>query len=90
MIGKQDRNGDDYYFTTTNVPSLIDLSNSVIHFYPDEDDNGFGGELVIRHYDQKNQNNTLRRRRTRTKPDLASESDTTESDTNVDVTDDHG
>lgn len=70
MIGKVDRNKDDYYYTTTSVPALIDLSNAVIHFYPDQEDDGsFGGELVIRHYDPKKSNsshvNTRKRRRSR-------------------------
>lgn len=71
MIGKQDINGEDYYFTTTHVPALIDLSKTVIHFYPDEEEDGtgFGGELVIRHYDPRAKSNAIskvnRRRRRR-------------------------
>lgn len=55
MVGKKDRNGNDYYTTTTNVPVMIDLSNTVIHFFPfeREDDDAFGGDLVFRHYDKR-------------------------------------
>lgn len=70
MTGRQDKNEDDYYFTTTNVPVAVDLSNAVIHFYPDEGENGeFGGELVIRHYDPKKKDKPLRRRRRKSKPE---------------------
>jgi len=71
MVGKQDINNQDYYFTTTHVPASLDLSKAVIHFYPDEeeDGSGFGGELVIRHYDPKVKSvyssKTLPRRRRR-------------------------
>lgn len=72
LIEKKDRNGDDYYFTTTHVPCSIDLSNAVIHFYPDEEsEDKFGGEMVIRHYDPRTSVNKqdsgkqLRRRRVR-------------------------
>jgi hypothetical protein len=54
LLGKTDRNGDDYYFTTTHVPVHIDLSNTVIHVYPDEEsEEKFGAEMVIRHYDPR-------------------------------------
>lgn len=73
MVGKQDINQEDYYFTTTHVPCFVDLNRAVIHFYPDEeeDGSGFGGELVIRHYDPKAKATAsakfARRRRTRHK-----------------------
>lgn len=56
MIGKLDSKQNEYYFSTTHVPVLLDLSNSVIHFFFDEDEPGsekFSGRLVIRHYDGK-------------------------------------
>jgi len=56
MIGKLDSDKNEYFFTTCRVPILVDLSNSVIHFFPDtdaSDDSKFGGELVIRHYDKR-------------------------------------
>ena len=54
MIGKRDRNNDEYYFTTCHSPCLVDLSNCVIHFFPDEEGpDSFGGDLVIRHYDKQ-------------------------------------
>lgn len=88
MIGKKDRLEDDYYFTTTQVPVMVDLSNTVIHFYPDEAEDGeeFGGELVIRHYTKKDNNKILRRRRRRCK--AASTPDSTPDDVEVEVTDD--
>lgn len=55
LIGRVDRNGHDYYYTTTHAPVSINLSNSVMLFYPDESEDGteFGGELVIKHYDSR-------------------------------------
>jgi hypothetical protein len=91
FVGRQDRNGDDYYFTTTAVPALIDLSNSVLHFYPDEEENGkdFGGELVVRPYEpnkedfrEENRSRVRRKRRrsnASTEPSNGSDSDSTES-----------
>jgi len=79
MVGKQDVNKDDYYFTTTHVPALIDLNRAVIHFYPDEEANGpgFGGELVVRHYDPHMKASAVqksyRRRRRKTSSDDATE-----------------
>lgn len=81
MIGKQDVNKEDYYFTTTHVPAFIDLNRAVIHFYPDEEGDGssFGGELVIRHYDPRIRANVMgkvarrRRRNNDTDEDLHSE-----------------
>lgn len=92
LIGKRDKFDEDYYFTTTQVPVSVDLSNTVIHFYPDEAENGeeFGGELVIRHYTRKDNNKVLRRRRRRNKvetPEPEPES-TDDADDGFEVTDD--
>lgn len=52
FIGKKDTKGFDYYYTTTRVPVMLDLSNSVIHLFPYEKDGGeFGLDLVLRRYD---------------------------------------
>lgn len=57
MIGRKDSTPPpdgpcDYYFTTTNLPALLDLRNTVFHVFPWENDDGsFGADLVIRQYD---------------------------------------
>lgn len=57
MIGRKDKTPPpdgpcDYYFTTTNLPAMLDLRNTVFHVFPWENDDGsFGADLVIRQYD---------------------------------------
>ena len=54
MVGRRDKDGTDYYFTTANVPMLVDLSKAVIFVHPWEDANGkFGADLVIKMYVEK-------------------------------------
>lgn len=53
---KKDRNGDEYYFTTTRVPILIDLSRTVIFVYPmvEKDKEGqetYSATMVIKSHD---------------------------------------
>ncbi len=50
MISRTDRNDHEYFMSTCQAPCLIDLSNCVIHFFPDDEG---GGDLVIRKYDKK-------------------------------------
>lgn len=94
LLGKTDRNGDDYYFTTTHVPVMIDLSNTVIHIYPDEEsEDKFGAEMVVRHYDPRTSNQrqeerdaTLkRRRRSRKVASKSAESDVEPEEVDEDV-----
>lgn len=53
LVGRKDRQGRDYYFTTTRVPVSLNLEDAVLHFFPDEnpaDPSEFGGNLVLRPY----------------------------------------
>lgn len=51
MQGKKDANKNDYYVAVTDLPVMIDLSNTVFVLFPDEEDGGrFGGDLVVRKY----------------------------------------
>jgi hypothetical protein len=80
MAGKEDRNGEVYYYTTTAVPVSLDLDNAVMHIYPFEEGESFGAEFVFRKYDPtlkdsyRADNGTKRRRRY-----------TKDQDTDVDV-----
>jgi hypothetical protein len=55
MIGREDRHGNEYYMTTTEVPCLVDLSKTVMHLFTDESEDGkeFWAELVIRKHDPR-------------------------------------
>ena len=50
MTARKGKRGK-YYFTTCEVPVLVDLGETVIHCFPNDEDDS--AELVIRHYDQK-------------------------------------
>lgn len=85
MKGMLDKNDDEYYFSTCKLPVSIDLSKAVIHFFPDhsDDDNDFGGDLVIRLYEGKSsppvrQLSPPVRRRRRSKGDLEGTTETEE------------
>jgi hypothetical protein len=55
MSAKTDRYNNVYYYTTCNVPVMIDLSKTVIHVYPGVDPknpNRQIAELVVREYDR--------------------------------------
>ena len=51
FIGASNESGDDYYFTTARIPAMIDLSNTVLHLFPWEEEDRFGLDMVIRKYD---------------------------------------
>lgn len=56
MVGRVDGQGKPYYVSTCNAPIHIDLRETVIHFFPDENPENpdeFWGDLVIRNYDGK-------------------------------------
>ena len=49
MVGKTDRNGDEYYLLVARCPMFIDLSQAALLVHPWEDENGkFGAQLTIR------------------------------------------
>jgi len=52
LVGKQDRKDNDYYYSVTELPAMVDLSRAVIFFFPgpEEPDGSFSGDLVIRKY----------------------------------------
>ena len=53
FTGRTDRKKDEFYVAHVKIPVFIDLNNSVMLFFPDEGDNGFGGDLIIRRSDNK-------------------------------------
>ena len=58
LIGREDAKGDEYYFTTTRAPVLVDLSQSVVHVFPWEEEGKFGADLVIRKYDPEHRSHS--------------------------------
>jgi len=47
--GKKDVKKKDYYVAHVHIPASINLSDLVMLFFPDEDENGvFGGDLVLK------------------------------------------
>jgi uncharacterized protein with WD repeat len=61
LVGAENANGDRYYFTKARVPAQLDLTDSVIHAFPWENDSGeFGLDITIRRYnpDHKKQQRT--------------------------------
>ncbi len=73
MIGRQDRNEEDYYLATPTVPCLVDLSKALLLFFPGEEEeegNRFSGELVIKlQRDREERPVQPQRRTTRQRPD---------------------
>jgi len=55
LIGKQDKNGNDYFVGYSTHPVMLDMSNAVFFFFPygDEGDARFGGELVIKYRERR-------------------------------------
>jgi hypothetical protein len=53
FVGKSDKDGKDYYFARCSTPANVDLSNAVLFFFPDEGDEEFGGDLVIKIRDSR-------------------------------------
>lgn len=73
LVRKVDANNREYFYTTCNVPITIDLSKTVLHVYPgqDEESGAFYAELVVRHYDRVKTSNEARdKRRSRTNIDM--------------------
>jgi hypothetical protein len=55
LIRRENSEKKPYYTTTVDLPAMVDLSNCVIHFFPDHS----GGELTIqRRSDDSNNSNT--------------------------------
>lgn len=59
-IGKVDRDGNDYYFTTPHLACMVDLSKVVIFVHPWSEDEGekgetgrFGADIIIKEYTGK-------------------------------------
>lgn len=61
LVKRVDKNGDEYFVTTTHVPVLLDLSKSVIHGFDrwDENDELAGIDLIIRHYDPNHKSRNI-------------------------------
>lgn len=54
LQGRLDRTKKEFYLAFTTIPALVDLSNACVLFFPDEEsDTKFGGDLVIRHRDDR-------------------------------------
>lgn len=68
MIGRQDRNGDDFYLATPTIPVLVDLSKALLLFFPageEEEGDRFSGELVIKLQRDKDEDQARKLRRQR-------------------------
>ncbi len=66
--GTKDVNGDDYYFIVPNLPVLIDLSQAVLFFRPDEDERGnFSLEVKIKRYQRGSSRKRTNQKRTNQK-----------------------
>jgi hypothetical protein len=68
--GREDANGEEYYFTTCFVPVHLDLNSAVIHCFPweDKETGEYGLDLVFRKYDpdykqRRQQSETTAKRR---------------------------
>ena len=49
FVGKKDCNDKDYYVARTRIPATVNLADTALLFFPDEDEEGkFGGDLVIK------------------------------------------
>lgn len=53
LWGRRDKTDHDFYVGVTDLPISIDLSNTVLLFFPDEDGDEFGGDLVIKRSDKR-------------------------------------
>lgn len=53
FAGRTDKKEADFYVAHTRIPMLVDLNDASLLFFPDENDRGFGGDLIIRQQDNK-------------------------------------
>ena len=53
FTGRVDAKKKDIFMAITHIPANVDLSDAVMFFFPDEDEETgkFGGDLVIRRYE---------------------------------------
>lgn len=89
LIGRKNAQGHDYYVSTCKVPCSIDLSETVILVFPEENpdnDSEFWADLVIRKHDIKGGHKIRmpKRRRGRPSPDLVVDN-TGDEDEEVDI-----
>ena len=53
LRGRLDKSNHEFYVGVVNLPASMDLSDTVFLFFPDEEGEDFGGDLVIKKHEPK-------------------------------------